>query len=324
MQDAVIAVGADGRVQWANRGMERLVLQRTRLQAPVVETVRDPQFLAAVRDATEGRTIASARAASIVPGRSFDVTAAPLPGGGAVAVLRDLTETERVEKTRRDFIANVSHELRTPLTSIQGYTETLLDSTSENGHAREFLEIIRKSAARMSRLTEDLLTLARVESGETRFDVHPTLPGDLLNDAVESFQDLARAQGIELAVEESSNTLVNADREAIHQVFANLIENAMKYAGSGKRIVLGACEAGSLVQFYVRDFGPGIASEHLPRLFERFYRVDKARSRESGGTGLGLAIAKHIVLAHHGAIRAESELNHGSTFYFTLPAESEK
>jgi two-component system phosphate regulon sensor histidine kinase PhoR len=228
MQDAVIAVGADGRVQWANRGMERLVLQRTRLQAPVVETVRDPQFLAAVRDATEGRKIASARAASIVPGRSFDVTAAPLPGGGAVAVLRDLTETERVEKTRRDFIANVSHELRTPLTSIQGYTETLLDSTSENGHVREFLEIIRKSAARMSRLTEDLLTLARVESGETRFDVHPTLPGDLLNDAVESFQDLARAQGIELTVEENSHTLVHADREAIHQVFANLIENAMK------------------------------------------------------------------------------------------------
>ena len=324
MQDAVIAVGADGRVQWANRGMERLVLQRTRLQAPVVETVRDPQFLAAVRDATEGRTIASARAASIVPGRSFDVTAAPLPGGGAVAVLRDLTETERVEKTRRDFIANVSHELRTPLTSIQGYTETLLDSTSENGHVREFLEIIRKSATRMSRLTEDLLTLARVESGETRFDVQPTLPGDLLNDAVESFQDLARAQGIELTVEENSHTLVHADREAIHQVFANLIENAMKYAGSGKRIVLGACDSGSVVQFYVRDFGPGIAFEHLPRLFERFYRVDKARSRESGGTGLGLAIAKHIVLAHHGAIRAESELNHGSTFYFTLPAESAK
>ena len=324
MQDAVIAVGADGRVQWANRGMERLVPQRTRLQAPVVETVRDPQFLAAVRDATEGRRIASARAASIVPGRSFDVTAAPLPGGGAVAVLRDLTETERVEKTRRDFIANVSHELRTPLTSIQGYTETLLDSTSENGHVREFLEIIRKSATRMSRLTEDLLTLARVESGETRFDVQPTLPGDLLNDAVESFQDLARAQGIELTVEENSHTLVHADREAIHQVFANLIENAMKYAGSGKRIVLGACDSGSVVQFYVRDFGPGIAFEHLPRLFERFYRVDKARSRESGGTGLGLAIAKHIVLAHHGAIRAESELNHGSTFYFTLPGESAK
>ena len=320
MQDAVIAVGADGRVQWANRGMDRLVPQRARLHAPVVETVRDPQFLAAVRNATQSHKFASARAASIIPGRSFDVTAAPLPGGGAVAVLRDLTETERVEKTRRDFIANVSHELRTPLTSIQGYTETLLDSTTENGHVHEFLEIIRKNAARMSRLTEDLLTLARVESGETRFDPQPTTAGELLDDAVESFREVARAQGLELAVEEVVPTRVNADREAIHQVFSNLIENAMKYAASGGRIVLGArtCDRG--VEFYVRDFGPGIPSEHLPRLFERFYRVDKARSRESGGTGLGLAIAKHIVLAHTGTIRAESELNHGSVFLFTLPA----
>ena len=323
MQDAVIAVGSDGRVQWANRGMERLVPQRTRLNAPVVETVRDPQFLAAVRDATEGKKIASARAGSIVPGRSFDVTAAPLPGGGAVAVLRDLTETERVEKTRRDFIANVSHELRTPLTSIQGYTETLLDSTSENGHVREFLEIVRKNAARMSRLTEDLLTLARVESGEQRFDPQPTTPAELLSDAEESFREVVRGQGMELTIEASLDTPVNADREAIHQVFSNLIENAMKYAGSGKRILLGARSVERGVEFYVRDFGPGIPSEHLPRLFERFYRVDKARSRESGGTGLGLAIAKHIVLAHSGVIRAESELNHGSEFSFTLPLAKE-
>jgi two-component system phosphate regulon sensor histidine kinase PhoR len=323
MQDAVIAVGSDGRVQWANRGMERLVPQRTRLNAPVVETVRDPQFLAAVRDATEGKKIASARAGSIVPGRSFDVTAAPLPGGGAVAVLRDLTETERVEKTRRDFIANVSHELRTPLTSIQGYTETLLDGASENGHVREFLEIVRKNAARMSRLTEDLLTLARVESGEQRFDPQPTAPAELLNDAEESFREVVRGQGMELTIEASLDTPVNADREAIHQVFSNLIENAMKYASSGKRILLGARSVERGVEFYVRDFGPGIPSEHLPRLFERFYRVDKARSRESGGTGLGLAIAKHIVLAHSGVIRAESELNHGSEFSFTLPFAKE-
>ena len=320
MQDAVIAVGPDGRVQWANRGMERLVRQGARLNAPVVETLRDPQFLAAVRGATEGKKIASARAVSIVPGRTYDVTAAPLPGGGAVAVLRDLTETERVEKTRRDFIANVSHELRTPLTSIQGYTETLLDSAGENGHVREFLEIVRKNATRMSRLTEDLLTLARVESGEHRFDVQSTPPAELLNDAVESFQDMVRAQGMELTVEEVATTPVNADREAIHQVFSNLIENAMKYANSGGKIVLGARPVDRGVQFYVRDFGPGVASEHLPRLFERFYRVDKARSRESGGTGLGLAIAKHIMLAHSGTIYAESELNHGSVFLFTLPA----
>lgn len=319
MQDAVIAIGPDGRVQWANRSMDRLVPQHVRLSAPVVETVRDPDFLAALRGASSSHQVRSGRAVSIVPGRSFEVTAAPMPGGGAVAVLRDLTETERVEKTRRDFIANVSHELRTPLTSIQGYTETLLDSAPENGHMREFLEIIRKNATRMSRLTEDLLTLARVESGEQHFDTQPVAASELLEEAEQSFHEIARNQGIELAVENSANASVKADREAIHQVFSNLVDNALKYGATGGRIVLGARPSPRGIEFYVRDFGAGIPSEHLPRLFERFYRVDKARSRESGGTGLGLAIAKHIVLAHGGAIRAESELNHGSTFLFTLP-----
>jgi two-component system phosphate regulon sensor histidine kinase PhoR len=328
MQDAVIAVSADGLVQWANQPMDRLVPQHTRLNAPVVETIRDPDFLAAVKAATTTKQVKTTRATSIVPGRAFDVTAAPLPDGGAVAVLRDLTETERVEKTRRDFIANVSHELRTPLTSIQGYSETLLDLSSDNSNSnREFLEIIRKNAARMSRLTEDLLTLARVESGETRFETEPVPPIELLHDAEESFREIARGQGVELTIVETNGSngsleflpAVRADREAIHQVFSNLIDNAMKYGRAGDHIVLGARPVRRGIEFYVQDFGAGIASEHLPRLFERFYRVDKARSRESGGTGLGLAIAKHIMLAHGGSIRAESELNHGSTFLFTLP-----
>ncbi len=328
MQDAVIAVSADGLVQWANRAMDRLVPQRTRLNAPMVETIRDPDFLATVKAATTSKKVKTARATSIVPGRAFDVTAAPLPDGGAVAVLRDLTETERVEKTRRDFIANVSHELRTPLTSIQGYSETLLDTTPESAAPnREFLEIIRKNASRMARLTEDLLTLARVESGETRFDAEQVPPIELLHDAEENFREIARGQGVDLHIQDSQDgkadpetlPVVLADREAIHQVFSNLIDNAMKYGRSGSRIVLGARLTQRGVEFYVQDFGAGIPSEHLPRLFERFYRVDKARSRESGGTGLGLAIAKHIVLAHGGSIRAESELAHGSTFLFTLP-----
>jgi two-component system phosphate regulon sensor histidine kinase PhoR len=338
MQDAVIAVSDDGLVQWANRPMNRLVPQGTRLQQPVVETIRDPDFLASVMEAATTHEVKTARATSIIPGRAYDVTAAPLPGGGAVAVLRDLTETERVEKTRRDFIANVSHELRTPLTSIQGYAETLLDAAPENGApTREFLEIIRKNSARMSRLTEDLLTLARVESGETRFEVEPVAPAELLHDAEENFRELARGHGIELQIQDSPghhlqsrnfpgpNPLpenlptVLADREAIHQVFSNLIDNALKYGAAGGRIVLGARTIPHAVEFFVQDFGAGIASEHLPRLFERFYRVDKARSRESGGTGLGLAIAKHIMLAHGGSIRAESELAHGSTFLFALP-----
>jgi two-component system phosphate regulon sensor histidine kinase PhoR len=321
MQDAVIAVDVEGRVQWANRGMDRLLQRGPRLNAPLIDRVRDPDFLAAVQDAARYQVVTSARSNTIAPGRTFDVTAAPMPGGGAVAVLRDLTETERMEKSRRDFIANVSHELRTPLTSIQGYTETLLDGALVDNHVRDFLEIIRKNSARMSRLTEDLLTLARVESGEHRFDVQRVSAEELLQDAQESFREVARSYGVELAIENAvPDAHVNADREAIHQIFSNLIENALKYAASGKRIVLGARAAENGVEFYVRDFGPGISSEHLPRLFERFYRVDKARSRESGGTGLGLAIAKHIVLAHGGWIRAESELNHGSSFLFVLTA----
>ena len=326
MQDAVVAVDLEGHIQWANRSMARLLQRAPRLNSPLIDSVRDPEFLAAIQQAAREQVVTSARSNTIVSGRTFDVTAAPMPGGGAVAVLRDLTESARMEKSRRDFIANVSHELRTPLTSIQGYTETLLDSAIENNHVREFLEIIRKNAARMSRLTEDLLTLARVESGEQRFDIQRVSVEELLQDALESFREVARSYGVELVIENAVPTgHVNADREAIHQIFSNLIENALKYAASGKKVILGArlAENGaekSGVEFYVRDFGPGISSEHLPRLFERFYRVDKARSRESGGTGLGLAIAKHIVLAHEGTIRAESELNHGSSFLFTLTA----
>ncbi len=321
MQEAVIAVAEDGRVLWANQRMERLLPSGIRLGEPLVQSARDPEVLRAVQTALETRDITVAHAAKIFYGRIFDVTAAPMPGGGVVAVMHDQTEIERVEKTRRDFIANVSHELRTPLTSIQGYAETVLDNESLSDSTREFLEIIRKNALRMSRLTEDLLILARVESGEQNFRLQSATPQELLEEAVETFQEIADSRGIQLAMMNTATSSVLVDRDAIHQVFGNLIDNALKYGEDGRKILIGACETEDGVQFYVRDFGAGIPSEHLPRLFERFYRVDKARSRESGGTGLGLAIAKHVVRAHAGAIKAESELNHGSTFYFTLPRE---
>jgi two-component system phosphate regulon sensor histidine kinase PhoR len=321
MQEAVIAVAEDGRVLWANQRMERLLPSGVRLGEPLVQSARDPEILRSVQAALETRDITVARAAKIFSGRIFDVTAAPMPGGGVVAVMHDQTDVERVEKTRRDFIANVSHELRTPLTSIQGYAETVLDNDSLADSTREFLEIIRKNALRMSRLTEDLLVLARVESGELKLNFQIVMPQELLEEAVQTFQEIAASRGIEVSVMNTASSAVWVDRDAIHQVFTNLIDNALKYGDQGGKVLVGACETEEGVQFYVRDFGSGIPSEHLPRLFERFYRVDKARSRESGGTGLGLAIAKHVVRAHGGTIKAESELNHGSTFYFTMPRE---
>ncbi len=318
MEEPVVAVSAAGIVQWANGAMQQLTAGRAKEGAALVELVRDPDFLAAVRGALEQRATATARVRSAVPGRVFDLTVAPMPAG-AVAVLHDLTEIERTEKTRRDFIANVSHELRTPLTSIKGYAETLQESLPPNGHTREFVDVIRRNAERMTRLTEDLLVLARVESGEEKMELETLAAREVLEDALGAFRDQAQASGVDLSIADCSDQALEADREALQQVFGNLIANALKYAASGARIQLGARPAEGMVEFYVRDYGPGIASEHLPRLFERFYRVDKARSREGGGTGLGLAIVKHIVLNHGGTVRAESDLGHGSTFFFTLP-----
>jgi two-component system phosphate regulon sensor histidine kinase PhoR len=320
MADGVIAVSPDLKVRWANQAIVNIVHQRVRIGSPVIELLRHPDFLATLNATLQSRRREHAIAASLFGRRSFSVTAEPLPDGGVVTVLHDISEVERVEKTRRDFIANVSHELRTPLTSIRGYAETLLESDGAlNDNAREFLDVIRRNAERMGRLTEDLLVLARVESGEDKLDLKAHPARDLVSEAASSLQENARTAGVELMVEEVSDWVVMADAYAVHQVFGNLISNALRYAQNGKKIVIGAQEKPDGIEFFVRDFGPGIASEHLPRIFERFYRVDKARSRESGGTGLGLAIVKHIVLNHGGSVHVESAVGHGSTFFFLLP-----
>ena len=319
IQDAVLAVSVDQRVQWTNGPMSRLLGRNQSSGIPVIDAIRDPEFLRAVQTTVAERSIQTAKVISLVPGRTFALTVAPMPGGGAVAAFHDETEVERVEKTRRDFISNVSHELRTPLTSVQGYTETLLEMPETTDAMRNFLLVIQKNAARMARLTEDLLTLASVESGEAKIEPAPVEAKELLQEAFQSFRDLAARRNLDLRITDSADAHVMADREAIHQVFANLLENAMKYGKSGGKIEIGSHTQASAVEFYVRDFGPGIHSEHLPRLFERFYRVDKARSWEAGGTGLGLAIVKHLVLNMGGSVRVESELNHGATFFFMLP-----
>jgi two-component system phosphate regulon sensor histidine kinase PhoR len=332
MQDAVVAVDSAGRIQWTNQRMQRLIPETTfssavRIGHALVQTIRDPGVLECVRMSLDQRIISEGRSTSLVPGRIFEVNVSPMPDGGAVAVLHDITRIEQVERTQRDFVANVSHELRTPLTSISGYVETLLDhEASLSQQAREFLSTILKNATRMNRLTEDLLVMARVESSEQ--ELHPApIPADVLvRDAVQAMSGLIQDSEAVLEIGQITTAEVIADTDAILQVLSNLIENGIKYGQARNepfsRILVSAREVSDpieAVEFSVRDFGSGIASEHLSRIFERFYRVDKARSRESGGTGLGLAIARHMVQTHGGSIRAESELNAGSTFLFTLP-----
>lgn len=320
MQEAVVAVTAEGQVRWSNAVMQRMAGTQIRAGRTLAHSVRDPDLLACIKGALETGEVKTGRASSLSPGRVFEVNAAPLPSGGALAVLHDVTRIEAAERTRRDFIANVSHELRTPLTSIQGYVETLLDEPAPEGDtAREFLFIIQRSARRMNRLTEDLLTLAGVESPDYKLAPQPMRASALVDDAVASLGGLVADAGLQLELEPAPDDPVLADPDALNQVFGNLIENAIKYGGAGGRLRVGARRLEHEVEFFVQDFGPGIASEHLGRIFERFYRVDKARSRESGGTGLGLAIVRHIIHAHGGQVRAESELGSGAAFCFTLP-----
>ena len=320
MQEAVIAINPQGQVSWCNAVMQRIALSPVQSGRALVHSIRDPEVLSSVAAALTQRQASRRRATSVSPGKIFEVNAAPMPGGGAVAVLHDVTEKERSETTRRDFVANVSHELRTPLTCITGYVETLLDDNSLSSQTREFLQIILKNASRMNRLTEDLLALASVESGDYKLNLQRVPASTLVEEAVGSLAGLVLDSALTLEVGETTDEPVMTDLDALSQVFGNLIENAMKYGKAGGRIRVGARkQEDGLIEFYVQDFGPGIAYEHLPRIFERFYRVDKARSRESGGTGLGLAIAKHIVHAHGGDIRCESELGFGATFLFRLP-----
>jgi two-component system phosphate regulon sensor histidine kinase PhoR len=233
-------------------------------------------------------------------------------------------EMETLERVRKDFVMNVSHELRTPLASIQGYTETLLDgAVYDAAHNMKFLNIIRQNTERLARLTADLLVLSRIELGQQKYKFAFYRVRGLLEESVDNMRPLAAAKGIELVLESAPGEgEVFCDAEAFQQILSNLLENAIKYTPEGGTVSVGANLLGSgEVEFYVRDTGLGIPSEELPRLFERFYRVDKARSRALGGTGLGLAIVKHLARAQGGDVRVESKVDKGSTFFFTLPVQ---
>jgi two-component system phosphate regulon sensor histidine kinase PhoR len=240
---------------------------------------------------------------------------------GMIMVFHDLTRLKQLERTREEFVANVSHELRTPLSLIKGYIETLLDGARNNPEVAErFLRIIERNTNRLDLLIQDLLTISALESGRMKLNLQPVDLHALAEKALNDLHSRAENKNVVL-VNELPLLPTRADANRLDQVFANLVDNAIKYGRlNGKVTVSGRKLDDDRLEIFVQDDGPGIPSEALDRVFERFYRVDKARSRDQGGTGLGLSIVKHIVQAHGGEVRVESELGKGATFFFTLPA----
>ncbi len=323
MEDGVLALDARGIVLLANERLKRGLRVENPEGRHYLEVVRHPGVERAV-DAVlrTGRRVDGDLELS---GRALALTASPFPGEdgrpGAVVTFHDVTERHRVERVRRDFVANASHELRTPLTSIRGFVEALEDGAlDEPPTARRFLGKIRTHAERMAALVSDLLELSRLESGERPPQWERVHTGEVAEDALASVEDLARAKGITATHRDEGVPAVESDGDRLRRILDNLLENAVKYtpAGGTVEIVSRAVPAGAAVE--VRDNGPGIPPEHLPRIFERFYRVDKARSRELGGTGLGLAIAKHLAESIGASVTVRSEPGQGATFTVTLPA----
>ncbi|HUK53618.1 MAG TPA: ATP-binding protein [Candidatus Binatia bacterium] len=337
MTEGVAVVDAAERILFANQAFAEAVgaLEASAAGRPLLEVARHSALIAAAHAALagQGQMQAEVEFGTVRP-RTFSLTAAPVtPQGrearGAVLVLHDVTEIRRLERVRRDFVANVSHELRTPLTTIQGFAETLLGGALDDRNANlKFLAIIRDHAARLGRLTDDLLKLSAIEGGSMTFRLEPVSVPALVDHCIEAVSLKARARGLEISREVPENLpFVRGDSLRLEEVLKNLLENAIQYTPPpGSICVRAAAEPGAVV-LCVEDTGIGILSTEQERIFERFYRVDAARSRELGGTGLGLSIAKHIVEAHQGRLWVESELGHGSRFYVSLavfPAEKEE
>ncbi len=334
MSEGVIAIDPRRRLLFANGSADRMFgLGPQAVGRLVLELIRSPQFQEAVdatlttRDAFRGEiTLPSRENPARSAPRVLAIQGAILPGAtpaGAVLVFHDVTDLRRLERMRQDFVANVSHELKTPLAAIKAYTETLLDSALHDEEVNvRFLHRIEEQAERLNQLILDLLRLARLESGQEVFHHEPLEVADLLETCVETYRDRAEANGLTLTWEPGPidpMVRVVADEEAFHQVFDNLIDNAIKYTPTGGWVrVQGAIE-GEMVEICVVDSGIGIPRDDLPRVFERFYRVDKARSRELGGTGLGLSIVKHVVGSIGGQVTVESRIGEGTRFRVKLP-----
>lgn len=332
LQEAVLIIDANNYVLLANPAFHAIFPRAGRILGERVElALRNDAFLRLVENLRDGRAQARQEIEFVGSAGStwVEVTAsaiAPLAGqadGCLLFVLHDITRQKRLEAVRKDFVANVSHELRTPLSVIKGYVETLVDAhdTMPPADRERFLKTIQRHSERLNSLLEDLLALSRLESAQPGLARERVEPGPLLATALEDFRARPAAAGHRLSLEvDPAAPPVLADPLKLGQVLDNLVSNAFKYTPRGSRIdVLARPGAADTVEFVVRDDGPGIPEEDVPHIFERFYRVDKGRSREKGGTGLGLSIVKHIVQLHGGKVWVESRLGAGTAFHFTLP-----
>ncbi|HEX6104289.1 MAG TPA: ATP-binding protein [Gemmatimonadales bacterium] len=319
MIEGVIAADARGRIVTANPAARRLLGYGPAEPLPDLAELFRLKAAREVVDAVLAGEPVQDRELDM-DGRAFMVNARPLPTGGAVLVIHDVTELRRLEAVRRDFVANVSHELKTPLTSISGYAETLLGEPPDPETARRFTSTILSNARRMQRLVDDLLDLSRIEAGRWQPNPEPMSVEAAAREAWGALADRAEPRGVrmEVAVGEAAEE-VCADPDALRHILTNLLDNSLRYTPAGGLITCTTRREGGGVALTVRDTGVGISREHLPRIFERFYRADASRSRDEGGTGLGLAIVKHLVEAQGGRVYAESERGVGTSVTCWLP-----
>jgi two-component system phosphate regulon sensor histidine kinase PhoR len=340
MTEGVVVVDTRGRIIVLNENAQRMFdldPSQSLQGASLLSVSRHPEMKRLVEEvlACDCSSGCFSKELFLGEGKCFRVNATSLRGGdarslGYIVVFHDITELKRLEVVRADFVANVSHELRTPLTAIRGYAETLLRATPEDPkEAENFLKIIQRHSERLGRLIDDLLTLSDLESGKVPLAKENVDMARVVGQVLEIFQDQARKKSVTLSHRIRPDSLpIAGDSDRLQQLLINLVDNALKYTPSGGRVEVSASLAPALdherpmVEIAVADTGHGIPEKDLPRLTERFYRVDKARSRELGGTGLGLAIVKHIVQAHRGHLKIESQIQKGTTVRVSLPAEN--
>jgi len=334
--EGVLVVNEKSHIIMINDALRKLFsLSAEIVDKTTLEFVRNAELEGAIQEAIRnGKNSSFELIQPSSPNKTFEVNVVEIPSpsgeglkegnamSGAIAVFHDISRLKELEKIRQDFVANVSHELRTPLTTIKGYTETLLEGAMKEEVAPQFLQVIQKHTDRLAKIVEDLLTLSKIESKEFQLKTEKLYLSELIDDVLEFVKEVAKKKEISIdTVPVPSSLTIEGDRNILEQVLFNLLDNAIKYGREGGKITLSAVQKNqSEIEVSIRDNGIGIPKEDLPRIFERFYRVDKGRSQELGGTGLGLSIVKHLISAHGGRVWAESQLGEGSTFYFTLPA----